>query len=102
MSTNGVVTAVPADVVSAFHILPVLLPVGVDRTAVIEALKAQGVQSSIHYPPFWGFTAYKGFFTPQDAPIAAEICGRELTLPLYPDMTDADVDFVTDALLAAL
>ena len=92
----------PADVVSAFHILPVLLPVGVDRTAVIEALKAQGVQSSIHYPPFWGFTAYKGFFTPQDAPIAAEICGRELTLPLYPDMTDADVDFVTDALLAAL
>ncbi len=92
----------PADVVSAFHILPVLLPAGVDRTVVIEALKAKGVQSSIHYPPFWGFSAYQGFFTPQDAPIAAEICGRELTLPLYPDMTDAEVDFVTDALLAAL
>lgn len=92
----------PAGVVSAFHILPVLLPVGVDRTAVIETLKAQGVQSSIHYPPFWGFSAYKGFFTPQDAPIAAEICGRELTLPLYPDMTDGDVDFVTEASLAAL
>jgi dTDP-4-amino-4,6-dideoxygalactose transaminase len=92
----------PADVMSAFHILPVLLPVGVDRTAVIEALKARGVQSSIHYPPFWVFSAYKGFFTPQDAPIAAEICGRELTLPLYPDMTDGDVDFVTSTLLAAL
>ena len=94
--------SLPANVVSAFHILPLLLPVSVDRSAVIESLKARGVQSSIHYPPFWGFTAYKGFFTPQDAPIAAEICRCELTLPLYPDMTVMDVDFVTDALLAAL
>ena len=92
----------PSNVVSAFHILPTLLPVGVDRIAVIEALKSKGVQSSIHYPPFWAFTAYKSFFTPADAPIASEICGRELTLPLYPDMTDEDVDFVAEALLAAL
>jgi dTDP-4-amino-4,6-dideoxygalactose transaminase len=92
----------PVDFVSAFHILPTLLPVGVDRISVIEALKAQGVQSSIHYPPFWGFTAYKGVFKPEDAPIAAAICTRELTLPLYPTMTDADVDLVTDALLVAL
>lgn len=91
-----------ADVVPAFHILPALLPVDVDRAAVIEALKAQRVQSSIHYPPFWGFTAYQGLFKPEDAPLAANICGRELTLPLYPTMADADVDFVTDALLAAL
>jgi dTDP-4-amino-4,6-dideoxygalactose transaminase len=92
----------PADVVAAYHILPVLLPKGCDRTQEIEALKAQGIQSSIHYPPFWGFTAYKGLFKPEDAPLTAEICARELTLPLYPGMTDADVDYVTGAVLGGL
>ncbi len=90
------------DIVSAFHILPVLLPTGCDRLAVIEALKAKGVQSSIHYPPFWSFSAYQGMFDPADAPLTAEICRRELTLPLYPTMTDAEVDYVTNALLEAL
>lgn len=89
----------PSDFVSAYHILPVLLPAGCDRKAVIESLKARGIQSSIHYPPFWNFTAYAGQFSPKDTPIAAEICERELTLPLYPTMTNAEVDLVTSSLL---
>jgi dTDP-4-amino-4,6-dideoxygalactose transaminase len=92
----------PGDAVSAHHILPVLLPQGCSRTAVMEMLKAAGVQSSIHYPPFWGFTAYKDSMRAQDAPLAADICSRELTLPLYPTMSDADVDLVTGALLGAV
>lgn len=92
----------PADHVSAYHILPVLLPEGADRKAVIEGLKAKGIQSSIHYPPFWNFTAYAGQFSATDAPVAAEICDRELTLPLYPTMTEDDVDLVTTSLLECL
>lgn len=92
----------PADAVSAYHILPVLLPVGSERKVVIEALKANGIQSSIHYPPFWSFTAYAGQFSAADAPVAAEICDRELTLPLYPTMTDDEVDLVTTSLLECL
>jgi dTDP-4-amino-4,6-dideoxygalactose transaminase len=92
----------PADMVSAFHILPVLLPLGVDRITVIETLKAHGVQSSIHYPPFWSFTGYAGQFSAEDAPLAAAISQRELTLPLYPTMTDSEVDLVTEVLLRSL
>lgn len=91
-----------ADAISAYHILPVLLPVGSDRKAVIEALKVNGIQSSIHYPPFWSFTAYAGQFSAADTPVAAEICDRELTLPLYPTMTDEEVDLVTSSLLDCL
>jgi len=94
--------ALPDHAVSAYHILPVLLPSECDRVAVIGALKAKGIQSSIHYPPFWDFTAYEGWFDPADAPVAAEICDRELTLPLYPTMTDEQVDCVTTALLESL
>lgn len=92
----------PSDHVSAYHILPVLLPEAVSRLGVIESLKAEGIQSSIHYPPFWGFTAYSGQFSPANAPIAAVICERELTLPLFPTMTETEVDTVCAALLKAV
>ena len=79
-----------------------LLPEGADRVAVIGTLKENRIQSSIHYPPFWDFSAYKGQFSPDDSPITADICNRQLTLPLFPTMTDGEVDQVTEALLEAL
>lgn len=88
--------------VSAYHILPVLLPSKSNRKTVIEKLKIQGIQSSIHYPPFWKFLGYANQFNPSDTPIAAEICERELTLPLYPTMTDEEVDIVTSCLLGCI
>ena len=93
---------IPVDHVSSYHILPVLLPLEVDRKEIIEGLKAKGIQSSIHYPPFWNFTAYAGQYSPDDTPVTAEICDRELTLPLYPTMTDEDVNLVTTSLLELL
>jgi dTDP-4-amino-4,6-dideoxygalactose transaminase len=83
-----------------WHIMPVLLNVGVDRQKVIDGLKQAGVQSSIHYPAIQEFTAYRDCLG--EVPLAREINKRELTLPLYPTMTDADVDCVCDALNNAL
>jgi dTDP-4-amino-4,6-dideoxygalactose transaminase len=87
---------------SVYHILPSLLPVHADRKVVIEELKAKGIQSSIHYPAFWGFTAFQSWFSPADAPIVADICERELTLPLYPTMSEDDVGAVCDAVSKAV
>ena len=87
---------------SVYHILPVLLPDKIDRVAVIGALKEKGIQSSIHYPPFWDFTAYKGQFSPNDSPVTADICRRQITLPLFPTLTEDEVDQVCNALLKAL
>jgi dTDP-4-amino-4,6-dideoxygalactose transaminase len=92
----------PKDSISSYHILPVLLPEGVNRADIIANLKERGIQSSIHYPPFWNFTAYKDDYSPLDAPNAAIICERELTLPLYPTMTNKEVDLVTQSLLDSL
>jgi len=85
----------------SYHIFPVLLSKGVDRLCVINSLKAEGIQSSIHYPAFNEFSAYKeeGLC---DTPIANEISKRELTLPLYPTMTLDEVNLVTDALKKAI
>jgi dTDP-4-amino-4,6-dideoxygalactose transaminase len=83
-----------------WHIMPILLGAAVDRNAVIERMKADGVQTSIHYPAVQSFTAYRD--CAGDAPLARDICGRELTLPLYPTMTDGEVDLVCESLERAL
>ncbi len=81
----------------SYHIFPVLLDRGVDRAQVIAGLKEQGIQSSIHYPSFHGFTAYSDAgFSP--TPIAEDISHRELTLPLFPTMTPAQVEYVCSSL----
>ena len=85
----------------AWHIFPVLLGPDVDRVAVMEHLKQDGIQSSIHYPSFREFTAFKdNDFLP--TPIADDISRRELTLPLFPSMTFDQVDLVVESLLDAL
>jgi dTDP-4-amino-4,6-dideoxygalactose transaminase len=79
-----------------WHIMPILLDVGVDRQKMIDGLKQAGVQSSIHYPAIQEFTAYRE--CRGEVPLAREISTRELTLPLYPTMTDAEVDYVCASL----
>lgn len=89
------------DRVASSHIFPILLREGIERLDVVESLKADGVQSSIHYPAIHHFTAYSGMDLGA-TPIADEVARRELTLPLYPDMTEEDVRVVVDALRKAL
>jgi dTDP-4-amino-4,6-dideoxygalactose transaminase len=89
------------DILPAYHIFPILLDAGIDRVAVIERLKSEGIQSSIHYPAFQDFSAYRAGGL-ADTPVAAEISRRELTLPLYPTMGFEAVDLVVAALMRAL
>ena len=79
-----------------YHIMPILLSDKINRAAVIESMKQDGVQTSIHYPAIQGFSAYKGRVNP--APKAEYVCAHELTLPLYPGMTFEEADIVCDAL----
>ncbi len=81
----------------SYHILPVLLDKGVDRAGVIAGLRERGIQSSIHYPAFQEFTAYKGAGL-ADTPIASDISRRELTLPLFPTMSLEQVEIVCSTL----
>ncbi len=86
---------------SAAHLLTALLPSGTDRPAFMEAMKAQGIQTSIHYPPIHTFTAYRAG-AKYSLPITEEVAAREVTLPLYPTMTDEDVWMVVEAVAQAL
>jgi len=88
----------------ALHLLTVLIDfeaVGRDRRAVVEALRARGVGSQVHYIPVHSQPYYRDRYGALDLPGAAAWYARCLSLPLYPNLTEADVDRVVDALAAA-
>ncbi|MBO9559272.1 MAG: UDP-4-amino-4,6-dideoxy-N-acetyl-beta-L-altrosamine transaminase [Caulobacter sp.] len=89
----------------ALHLLTVLIDfeaLGTTRLAVVEALKAKGVGSQVHYIPVHRQPYYQARYGALDLPGADAWYARCLTLPLYPTMADGDVDRVVEALAAAL
>ena len=86
------------------HICPVLLTDGMMRESVMADLRNRGVQTSIHYPPVHLFSLYRERYGCRSGmlPITEDVTQRELTLPLYPSMCEADVEHVLDALEKSL
>ncbi|MEA1653181.1 UDP-4-amino-4,6-dideoxy-N-acetyl-beta-L-altrosamine transaminase [Nitrospirillum sp. BR 11164] len=85
----------------AWHLYVVLIDfaaLGRDRAAVMAALKAQGVGSQVHYIPVHHQPYYRARYGRLDLPGADGWYGACLSLPLFPAMTDGDVDRVVAAL----
>lgn len=87
---------------SAHHLAVVILPPGTPRDAVREALREKGIQTSVHYPPIHRFSLYARAATSRPLPRTEDIVERLVTLPLFPHMTDDQVDRVAARLLDAL
>jgi dTDP-4-amino-4,6-dideoxygalactose transaminase len=82
-----------------YHLFPVLSG---ERDALKARLEAEGIETLIHYPVPIPRQPAVATEEPADCPIAARICQQLLSLPLYPDMTDATVDTVLAALGRAI
>jgi dTDP-4-amino-4,6-dideoxygalactose transaminase len=91
-----------AGVSPAFHILPVILPEGADRQKFIDRMRSAGVQTSIHYPPIHQFSYYKDRYPGVNLPKTEHVAGREVTLPLYPNMDAHSINLVVEAINQAL
>ncbi len=73
-----------------------------NRDKVRDALNAAGVATTVHYPtplPFLEAYKYLGY-TREALPVIARHQQEYLSLPIYPELTDADLDFVTDLVRA--
>jgi len=75
---------------------------GRSRLEVVEALKARGVGSQVHYIPVHRQPYYRELYGDLTLPGAEAWYARCLSLPLYPGMEDGDVATVVAALKAAL
>ena len=86
----------------AYHLMPVLLPHGTDRKSVIDSMRGDAIQTSIHYPPTHTFDYYVKRYGRISLPRTEELAERELTLPLYPTMGVKAVQEVVASLAKAL
>jgi dTDP-4-amino-4,6-dideoxygalactose transaminase len=78
----------------AYHLLPVLLPLDSDRQGFMEHMRAAGIQTSIHYPPVHHFSYYRRRYPGITLPVTEAAAAREVTLPLYPTLSDSEVNYV--------
>jgi dTDP-4-amino-4,6-dideoxygalactose transaminase len=82
---------------SVFHLFVVYVE---NRDRVRTALDARGVETAIHYPiPLHLQKAYAGLgHGPGSFPHTELACKRVLSLPLFPEMSDEQVQYVARAL----
>jgi UDP-4-amino-4,6-dideoxy-N-acetyl-beta-L-altrosamine transaminase len=92
-----------ADTEPGWHLCSVLIDfegIGVGRQAVMHRLKARGIGTQVHYIPVHMQPFYRDRYGHCDLPGARRYYERGLTLPLFPAMTDDDVDRVVAELAA--
>ncbi|MBT9151667.1 MAG: UDP-4-amino-4-deoxy-L-arabinose--oxoglutarate aminotransferase [candidate division WS2 bacterium] len=81
---------------SSCHIFPILLAEDISRNGFMDGLKEKGIQTSAHYPPIHLFTYYRKTFGFKEGMLSkTEYVGEhEVTLPLYPMMTEKEVGYI--------
>ncbi len=70
-----------------------------NRDNVIRHLKEIGVMCLVHFIPLQYFTYYQKSFgyKIEDFPVSSSVFEKSLSLPIYPGMTDDEVQYVIDA-----
>jgi len=87
---------------SVFHLYVVQVS---DRDRIREELALEGVSTGIHYPiPLHRQPAFSRFVEGDASKmwVADRVADRIISLPMFPELTDDDVDFIAAAFVQAL
>ena len=73
-----------------------------NRDEIIEQLKENGIGCSVHFIPVHKHPYYKNKYgyKDQDYPIANSVFERSLSLPIFPDMTEDEINYVIENVIA--
>jgi dTDP-4-amino-4,6-dideoxygalactose transaminase len=90
------------DIGHSWHIYALRLhldKLGITRSAFISHLRKRNIAASVHFIPIHlhRYYADRYGFKPHDFPVAHREYERLVSLPIYPAMTDGDVQDVIDA-----
>jgi len=94
---------IPADRESAHHMFYVLLPDRLTRDAVLESMRARGVQPAFHYVPLHSAPGAARFAArPTECPVTDDVSGRLLRLPFHNNLSIEQLDRVVKTFRNAL
>jgi perosamine synthetase len=90
------------DRVHSWHLYVVRLRLDrlrIDRGQMIEELKKRGIGTSVHWMPLHMHPYYRQTYgyRPGDLPTAASLSSQIISLPLYPDLTEATVGCICES-----
>ncbi len=91
------------NVTHAWHLYTILLK-GIKRDAVFSYLKSHNIWVNLHYIPTYHFSYYQKYY-PQNLslfPETEDVFKHILTLPLYPELREDDIQFIVDTLKKAI
>jgi len=91
--------SVRADCTHIFHLYVIRSEA---RDALRDALKAKGIATGIHYPtalPFLEAYGYLGH-VPEDFPVVHRCQNEILSLPMYPELSLEEIDYVCSEIRA--
>ncbi|HSP92193.1 MAG TPA: DegT/DnrJ/EryC1/StrS family aminotransferase [Vicinamibacterales bacterium] len=95
LAGSGVEVPPECDAGHVYHLFPVLSP---RRDDLQAALRADGIETLIHYPvPIPNQPALRGQ-SPGACPEADRVCAHILSLPMYPDIGEEDLRTVAGAI----
>ena len=99
-ATHGVAQpTVPADCMQPAHMFYLLLPDLERRSAFIAHLRAHNIYSVFHYQPLHLSTyALRWGGRPGDLPVTERVADTLVRLPLYPELDEADLARIIDAI----
>lgn len=102
-TTDGIATpSVLPGAVSGWHLYPIRIKGG-RRREVYEALRAHNIGAQVHYLPIHLQPAFDGAgYQMGVLPVAERAYAELLSIPLYPDLTEADQDRVIETLIMSL
>jgi len=93
------------DCTPAWHLYVVLIDfgeLGLSRATVMNQLRQQGIGTQVHYIPLHLQPYYRGRYGEMSLPGAERFYETALSLPLYPQLGEADQDRVVTALAEVL
>ena len=91
--------AIPQPGAHVWHLFVVLVQ-GKDRDDLQKELAERGVATGVHYPtpvPLQPAYAHLGH-KPGDFPVAEDVMRRCLSLPMFAEMTDEQIDYTASAI----
>lgn len=90
---------VSGDCYSSYHLFPIQVPAEQKRT-IFDALRAANIGVNLHYMPVYLQPYYAELGFKQGlCPNAENYYGQAMSIPLYPQMSDADVDYVAETVI---
>ena len=82
----------------SWHIFPIIIrpEAPISRNRFIEMMTNEGIGVSVHYKPIHRMTYYRLAynFNPSNYPNAELIWQGTVSLPIYPDLTEAELEFI--------